>query len=173
MSERKLVVAYGKNGEIGAGDALPWHMPADLRYFREVTAGDSLIMGGNTWRSIGRVLPGREMIVVTRRERELPGVIVARSLKEAYERASRPSISAIGGASIYLQALEAALVDHIYATEINASFPSADAFFHLPTSGWDEISRDKHSADSANKHDYDFVTYTRAQDYERRKGPNR
>lgn len=158
MKERKLVVAYGRNGEIGAANGLPWHLPADMRHFREVTAGGSLIMGGNTWRSIGRVLPGREMVVVTRGEVDAPDVVVARTVREAFDRASRESISAIGGASIYLQALEACLVDRIYATQIHADFPTADTFFAVPPD-WQERSRESHGADDVNLYDYDFVTY--------------
>ena len=158
MKERKLVVAYGNNGEIGAANGLPWHLPADMRHFREVTAGDTLILGRKTWESIGRVLPGREMVVVTRGEVDAPDVVIARTVHEAFDRASRESISVIGGASIYLQALEACLVDRIYATQIHADFPTADTFFTRPP-GWREQSRELHGAGDVNLYDYDFVTY--------------
>lgn len=158
VTERRLIVAYGANGEIGAQNALLWNMPADMKRFRTLTMGASVIMGGNTWRSIGRPLPGRENIVLTRGVIDVPDVIAVRSLQEAFERASRSRCYIIGGSAVYAAALEGGSIGTIDATEVHATFPDADSFFSLP-SGWTEVLREAHSSDVNNRYDYDFVTY--------------
>lgn len=156
---KSMVVAYGNNREIGERGDMPWHrnLPADLQRFRQLTIGKSVIMGYNTYKSIGRPLAERENIVVT--SRRLPcGIIVAKSLEEAYERAEyEPCV--IGGAMLYTAALES--VDHIFATEVDGMFPNADTFFPPLTNDWQETSREHHRADERNLFDYDFVELER------------
>lgn len=132
-----------------------------MQHFRQLTMGASLIMGGRTWRSIGRVLPGREMIVVTRGSIDTPEVVAVDSLASAFTHASRQQIYVIGGGEIYDQALAGGYVDAIDATIVHAQFPRATVYYHPPEAGWREVSRDKHEADDANPYDYDFVTYVR------------
>lgn len=161
VKERRLIVAYGQNGEIGGGNDLLWHLPADMKHFRDLTMGTSIIMGGNTWRSIGRSLPGRETIVLTRAAMEIPDIIAVRSLDEAFRRASRDRVYVIGGGEIYSQALAGNYVDAIDATEVDAVFPEATVFFERPNDGWRETARQTHPHDDKNLYDYDFVTYER------------
>lgn len=126
---REMIVAYGKyDRAIGQDGGLPWGdtLKADMRRFRQCTFGKSVIMGRATYDSIGHPLAGRENIVLTHHEINAPGVIVADSLDEAYERAQYTSI-VIGGAALYLQALPTTEI--IYATEIHERFPDADTFF--------------------------------------------
>lgn len=157
-----IVVAYDQARGIGADNDLLWKrdLPTDLRHFRELTLGRSVVMGRNTYESIGRALPGRQNIVVTHRPLDTSGVDVAGSLEEAYMLASSPDIAIIGGAQIYEQALGD--VDVVYATEVDAHFSQASVFFSaLDSATWREATRDHHAADAANKYPFDFVTYHR------------
>ena len=160
---KSIVVAYDKNGGIGAGNDLLWKrdLPADLQHFRDLTRGNAVIMGRKTYESIGGALGGRKNIVISHHFQVEDGVVFARNLQEAYNEAEGMDISVIGGGSIYEQALRD--VDRIYATEVKASFPNATVFFpKLDRSEWHEVTREPHRADGANKYDYDFVTYQRA-----------
>nr|WP_324259997.1 dihydrofolate reductase [Cellvibrio fontiphilus] len=131
-----IIVAAAKNGVIGVGNKLPWHLPQDLKYFKSVTMGKPVIMGRKTYESIGRILPGRVNIVVTR-NKSWPapeGLLVAHSLQDAIDSAVRlgkpelDEIMVIGGAELYREALPFA--DKVYLTEI-AIEPDGDAFFSL------------------------------------------
>lgn len=158
---KSIVVAYDSNYGIGASNDLLWKrdLSADLAHFKRLTMGGSLIMGRNTFESIGRALPGRENIVVTHRPPlEVVDIIVADSLTKAYEMAHNNQFI-IGGGQIYEQSLPD--VDVIYATEVHALFPQAEIFFPKLGINWNETSREVHSADNRNKYDYDFVVYTR------------
>lgn len=160
---KSIVVAYDKNGGIGADNDLLWkrELPADLRHFRDLTHGDAVIMGRKTFESIGGALGGRKNIVISHYFKVQDGVVFARNLQEAYKEAEGSDISVIGGGSIYEQALPD--VDRIYATEVRAVFPNATVFFpKLDRSVWHEVTREPHRADGTNKYDYDFVTYQRA-----------
>lgn len=156
---REMIVAYGKHREIGARGDLPWgrDLPADLRYFRELTLGKTVIMGHATYLSIGRPLPSRQNIVVTSRPLETTALTVP-TLDAAYQNADSCPII-IGGAMMYASALET--IDRLHATEIHATFPGSDTFFpELPDSFY-ELTRISHSADEDNRYDFDFVTYQR------------
>src|SRR3989344_3437051 len=134
-----LIAAFGNNRAIGEKNTLPWSMPADLKRFREVTSGHPIIMGRKTYESIGRPLPKRLNIVVTRDQSlALPGCTVAHSLDEAPPRA-----------------------DRMYLTFINATFPGDVFFPEYDTAQWREISREDHVADAENPHPYSFVTLER------------
>ena len=142
--EKCIVVAYDKNRGIGARGDLPWGraLPADLKHFRALTIGKSIIMGRTTFESIGRALPQRENIVVTHRALDAADVIAVDSLARAYEIAQhQPCV--IGGASIYEQALA------------DCDVPPLD-------NSWHECERQSFPADDANRYAYSFVTYKRA-----------
>ena len=143
-----IVVAMAENGVIGASGTLPWHLPADLRRVKRLTMGKPLIMGRKTYESIGRPLPGRKTIVLTKdRGFSVPGVIVCRSFDAALEEAQKHAKSmdasevvAFGGAGIYSQALLKA--QKIYKTEIHLS-PQGDTFFpDYDKDEWSEIKRE-------------------------------
>lgn len=157
---KSIVVAYDSRRGIGASNDLLWQrdLPADLAHFKKLTMGGSLIMGRNTFESIGRALPGRENIVVTHRPLDVVDVIAVDSLAGAYE-AAHGNQFIIGGGQIYNQSL--ADVDVVYATEVHETFSQAEVFFPELDDTWHEVAREAHAADDRNKYAYDFVTYTR------------
>jgi dihydrofolate reductase len=135
-----IVVAIGEGGVIGKGGELPWRIPEDLQHFKAMTMGHAIIMGRKTHASIGRPLPGRRNIVVSRTAGPFAGCELARTLEEAIALArttdSEPRI--VGGAQIYDEALP--LTTRIFLTEVHRSI-EGDAFFHFDRSGWRETSR--------------------------------
>ena len=139
-----LIAAVAGNGAIGKDNALPWHLPEDMRHFRETTRGKPVIMGRKTWESLPdafRPLPGRHNIVVSRNPAyQAPGATLATSLDEALlEAAAAEEVFVIGGAQLYQQAL--ALASRLYLTEIDASV-DGDAFFPpVLAHEWEELSR--------------------------------
>lgn len=157
-----MVVAYDRKRGIGADNDLLWQrdLPADLRHFRKLTIGKSIIMGRKTFESIGsRPLPDRQNIVLSRTPTGVKGVITAGSLEAAYAMAQYP-IVVIGGASVYEEAL--ADIDIIYATEVDAEFPQATVFFpEKDMNEWYEVAREHHEKDEKNKYSFDFVEYQR------------
>lgn len=160
--QKALIVAYGRNGEIGAHGDLPWgrNLPGDLAQFKRRTTGGSIIMGRRTFESIGkRPLPDRENIVVSSTTAGVSGVLTALSLESAYALARYP-IFIIGGARLYRAALPT--VDVIYATEVDATFPDADTFFPKLSGEWQEVAREHHQADEKNAYSFDVVEYRRS-----------
>jgi dihydrofolate reductase len=164
-NERAIIVAYAiPNHVIGDHGLIPWlgQMPADMERVRDLTTNQAVIMGLNTFKSIGRPLPNRQNIVLTFDEVNLKGVEVVRSFDEAFS-AVKPGRTAFifGGASVYAQALEQNLVDVIYATEIHGEF-SGDAFFPaIDLNKWQETERQDFLADDKNAWLYSFVKYKR------------
>jgi dihydrofolate reductase len=158
-----IIVAYDKNRLIGGNNTLLWmgEMAADMRRFRELTTGNVVIMGRKTYDSIGKPLPNRQSIVISRQALQIDGVTVVHSIEEAYG-ASEPGkdIYVIGGGQIFEQSLDS--IDEVLATEIDATFEGDIYFKELPD-GWQEISRESHQADDKNKYDYSFVSYTKRQ----------
>lgn len=157
----KIVVAYSDNRVIGRGNTLPWRIPSDLAHFKRNTMGLPIIMGRKTWESLGRALPGRPNLVISRQAGyTAPGASVFPSLEQALEScSSQTSVCIIGGAQIFEQAL--ALADEIIATEVHAQI-DGDVFFPgLAESDWQETARDKQPDE--NGYHFDFVTYTRRQ----------
>ena len=160
-----MIAAHGKNRVIGAENAMPWHIPADLKFFREKTWGKPVIMGRKTFQSIGRALAGRVNIVITRNKAfTAPGVITAptpdHALKQAREKApDAEEIMIIGGAQIYRQMLDRAT--RLYLTEINLA-PDGDAFFpdYKNTGHWSGTWRESHGTNSTEPA-FDFVIYCR------------
>ena len=160
--QKALIVAYGRNGEIGAHGDLPWgrNLPGDLAQFKRRTTGGSIILGRRTFESIGkRPLPDRENIVVSSTPAGVSGVLTALSLESAYALARYP-IFIIGGARLYRAALPT--VDVIYATEVDATFPDADTFFPKLSGEWQEVAREHHQADEKNAYSFDVVEYRRS-----------
>ena len=158
---KAIVVAIDKNNGIGADNDLLWQrdLPADLAHFKKITTGGSIIMGRKTFESIGRPLPNRENIVVSRRPTGVPGVLTAASPTSAYELARYP-IFVIGGGKVYANAIDD--VDTLYVTEVQESFTQASVFFPvINASVWKEISREHHEPDDLNKYAFDFVVYQR------------
>ncbi|HTR01353.1 MAG TPA: type 3 dihydrofolate reductase [Candidatus Acidoferrum sp.] len=157
-----LVVAAARNRAIGFNNKMPWHLPEDLKYFKRVTMGKPVIMGRNTFESIGKPLPGRPNIVISRNgDYKAEGITLAHSLDEALSAARKllPSgmdeVMVIGGAQIYAQALPQA--DRLYLTEVDAE-PQADAFFPtISRNEWRETSRESHAACERNPYPYSFV----------------
>jgi len=154
-----LVVAYAANRAIGRDNALPWHLPADFAHFKRTTMGHPIVMGRKTWETLGRPLPGRHNVVVTRNpDYQAPGATVAASLPQALAACGQVvRICVIGGAQIYTQALP--LADEIIATEVKTEV-DGDAFFpSLPAGQWREVVRLPQPEE--NGYAYDFVTYAR------------
>lgn len=156
-----IIVATAKNGVIGKVGGLPWYLPAELAYFKRVTMGHPIIMGRKTHESIGRALPGRVNIVITRDKKyqAAEGVIVANSLDEAMQIAGQAKEAfIIGGAEIYNLSLPKA--DRVYLTKVSADV-EGDKFFKFDESTWSQVFSEKHSKDDKNKYDYEFTTWER------------
>ena len=156
-----LIVAMAKNRVIGANNTLPWHLPADLKHFKTLTMGHHIVMGRKTYDSIGKPLPGRTSVVVTRNANYAPpGVVVVNSLESAISAcADDEEIFVIGGAELYRQAI--ALADRIYLTEIDADIPGDAHFTELDRKLWQETGRVSHAPDEKNLYHYHFVVYDR------------
>ncbi len=155
------IVAMGERREIGQDNALPWHLPADLKHFKATTMGKPIIMGRRTYEAIGKPLPGRTNIVVTRNpDYEAPGCIVARSLDAALEAAGDVyEAIVIGGAGLYREALPA--TGRIYLTEVHSPFEADTYYPDFQTDAWREIGREDHTADEQNPYPYSFVILER------------
>ncbi len=153
-----IIVATASDGAIGKDNKLLWHLPADLKFFKEKTMGHHMIMGRKTYESIGKALPGRTTVIITRDTNyKAMGCMVVHSLKEAIGVAilgGDEEAMIIGGAEIYKQALP--IVDIIYLTEVTGKF-EADTFLKIDKKGWLEVNRKDHKADEKNKFDYSFV----------------
>ena len=154
-----LLVARGVNGAIGHRNSLPWHLPEDLAHFKRTTMGKTIVMGRLTWESIGRVLPGRQMVVISSSKPSLPaGVRWAASLAQAVaDNANEDEIFIIGGAQVFASALP--IADRIILTEVELA-PPADVFFAAPDpTDWQETGRERHT--SVNGAGFSIITYVR------------
>lgn len=154
-----IIAAVARNGVIGIGNRLPWRLPEDLKHFKRLTLGHHLIMGRKTYESIGRPLPGRVSIILTRDTgyRAESG-LTAGSVEAALALCGDdPEVFVVGGAQLYAQLLP--LADRLYLTEIEADF-TGDAFFpRIDRAQWEEIGREPHVSDKGLA--YAFVTYQR------------
>jgi dihydrofolate reductase len=159
-----LIVAVSSNGVIGRDGGLPWHLPADLKHFKRTTMGHHLIIGRRTWEEVGKPLPGRTMVVVTRSRNFAPkGAHVVRSIEEALELAAEDDEPFIGGGSqIYRIALTQGLVDRIYLTRIHAEVGGDTFFPAIDFNEWELVSEEHHEADEKNQFDYSFLVYDRS-----------
>ncbi|MCR4823904.1 MAG: dihydrofolate reductase [Bacteroidales bacterium] len=161
MMEKCLIVAVSDNRAIGRGGTMPWHLRADLQYFKRVTMGCPMIMGRTTFESIGRPLPGRRNIVLTRRKTPIEGVTCVATMAAAYEAAEpAPRCFVIGGASVYRAVIDT--MDRLYITHIHATIPDADAYFpEINSDIWAVESRSGVETDPESGLSYEFVTYVR------------
>ncbi|MGL3820243.1 dihydrofolate reductase [Sphingopyxis sp. R3-92] len=157
--EITLILARASNGIIGADGKMPWHLPADLRRFKQLTMGRPMIMGRKTFDSLPALLEGRRHIVLTRDpDWQEEGAEVAASVESALRLANAPQVMVIGGAEIY--ALFLPLADRIELTEV-ALEPKGDAAIPAPGAEWMEIAREDHPAGDAGRPAYSFVTLVR------------
>lgn len=156
-----LIVAMASNRTIGLDNTLPWRIPEDLRHFKALTMGHHMIMGRKTYESIGRPLPGRTTVVVTRdRNLEIEGCITAYSLHDAIAAcAEEDEIFVVGGAEIYAQALN--LADTLYLTEVQQEIVGDAWFPEFDRSEWQEVSRERHRQETPQPLEYHFTTYRR------------
>ncbi len=161
MSRLSIIAAMDQNRLIGTDNRLPWHLPADLAFFKRTTMGKPIVMGRKTWESIGRPLPGRQNIVVTRNANlEAAGCDLADSIDSAIELAGDvEEIMLIGGAGLYAQGLP--LASRLYLTLIHHRFPEGDAWFPEPGDAWRETERQDFAPDQDNPYPYSFVKFVR------------
>lgn len=157
-----FVVARAQNDVIGKSNDLPWYLPADLKHFKQVTTGHTVVMGRKTYESIyNRLkgpLPDRRNIVISRNIRQLPeGFELADSLETAFALARDKDVFIIGGATLYSECLQKGLVDTIYLTDVHANIDGDTFFPKLDPSQWQEQSREHHQADDKNPYDYSFA----------------
>jgi dihydrofolate reductase len=160
-----IIVAIAENGVIGRDGKLPWHLPRDLERFKRLTMEHTVIMGRRTWESIGRQLPGRRMIVVSRcadYRVNVGGVMVAQSLDEALrltEAADDTEAFVIGGSELFRESLPAA--DKLYVTRVRAAVAGDTFFPEVNWADWRLIESESHGADNRNEHALDFQIYER------------
>ena len=167
MTSLAIIVACAENGVIGRNNALPWHLSEDLRHFKRVTMGKPIVMGRKTFESIGRPLPGRTNIVISRSaDYRAEGIEVVPTLYAALQLAERVArrdgvqeLMVIGGAQVYAEALPRA--SRLYLTEVHAQV-EGDAYLPaIDWSRWRETSRERHAAAAPNPYDYSFVVFER------------
>lgn len=157
-----LIVAVAANNAIGKQQDLLCYLPNDLKRFKAITLGHTIVMGRRTYESLPKgALPGRTNVVVTGNADAAWGnVVVVHSVDEALAHADGKELFVIGGATLYRQTLDRA--DRLYLTHIHHSFEDADTFFpEIDYSQWREVEREAHTADERHPYDYTFVTYER------------
>ena len=163
MSETRISIisAMASNRTIGIRNTLPWQLPEDLKHFKALTMGHHIVMGRKTYDSIGKPLPGRDTVIVTRNaDFAVPGCLAVNSLEAALTVShGEEEVFFVGGAELYRQAL--AIAHRIYLTEIQRVF-DGDAFFpEFDKSQWNETAREKHRTEGQNGFEYHFVIYDR------------
>lgn len=159
MSKLSIIVAVADNNVIGINNALPWHLPEDLKRFKALTMGHHIIMGRKTYESLGRLLPGRTTVIVTRNPHyQVEGTIVVNSLKAAIEAcAADEEAFLIGGAELYQISLPYA--DKLYLTAVHQTF-EGDAYLpEFDLANWQEVTREHHQTDKGLA--YSYITYQR------------
>jgi dihydrofolate reductase len=156
-----IIVAMAANAVIGKDNGLPWRLRADLARFKRLTMGHHLLMGRKTWESIGRPLPGRTMVVITRRDGvSAAGIRIAESIEEALEiarGAGETEAFVAGGAEIYRQMLDRA--DRLYLTRIHAEIEGDTFFPEIDWSRWREVKREDRDPDDRNPLPFSFIDY--------------
>ncbi|MFT4031477.1 MAG: dihydrofolate reductase [Siphonobacter sp.] len=153
-----LIVAVAENGAIGKDNQLLWHLPDDLKRFKQLTTGHPVIMGRKTYESIGKPLPNRTNIIITRDQNyTAEGCVVVSSVEEALY--ANEDVYIIGGAEIYRQTLPYA--DNIHLTEVHTSIEGDTFFPKIAVDEWLELNREHHPADEKHQYSFDFVKLTR------------
>ena len=154
------IVAMADNGVIGRANGLPWRLPDDLKRFKALTMGHALLMGRRTYDSIGRALPGRLNLVLTRNPGwRAPGCEAVSSLGAARERAGDMTLFVIGGAEVF--ALSWPIVGRLELTEVHADVEGETFLDGFERDAWREVAREPHAADARHAHPFDFVTFLR------------
>lgn len=159
MTQLSIIVAIANNRVIGVDNTLPWHLPEDLKHFRALTTGHHIIMGRKTYESLGRLLPGRTTVIVTRNKGyRLEGALIAHSLEDAVALCKNDDeVFVIGGAELYKDGLK--LADKLYITEVDLTV-NGDAYFpEFDLSLWSETSREAQT--SAQGLPFSYITYIR------------
>src|SRR5688572_9270169 len=162
MRRISLLVAMAKNRVIGANGGIPWHLPSELKLFKSLTMGHHIVMGRKTYESIGRLLPGRTTVIVTRqRDYRVPGAIVAHSVREALDACKGDDeIFVIGGADLFRETLP--IADRLYLTVVDAE-PGGDTFMpEFDMSEWQETKAESFARDEKHAHAYRFGIYDRS-----------
>jgi dihydrofolate reductase len=154
-----MIVAMSENNVIGNQNKLPWHLPADLRYFKKITLGKPIIMGRKTFATIGRPLPGRQNIIVSRDENfKVESCEVVHTIAAALQSAEPASeVFIIGGGELYKQTLSS--VDNLYVTLVHDTIDGDTFFPFIDPLIWHEVSRIKQMRDEKNNFDYSFILY--------------
>jgi dihydrofolate reductase len=155
------IAAMSENHVIGKDNQLLWHMPNDLKHFKNTTSGHTVIMGRKTFDSVGKPLPKRRNIIITRQHITIEGCEVVNSIEAALALCKdEDEVFIVGGAHIYQQSLH--LTDRIYLTIIHHQFEGDSFFPEISKNEWKEVSHESHPADDKNAFPYSFVTYERA-----------
>ena len=156
-----LIVAMSRNRVIGADGKIPWHLPGELKLFKDLTMGHPIIMGRKTWESIGRLLPGRTTVIVTRQHGYgVPGAIVAHTLQEAIAACrGNEDIFVIGGAEIFREALP--IADRVYLTTVDAELPGDTFMPGFEGAAWRVQSSQAFPADDRNRYAYTLAVHER------------
>jgi len=161
MTILSMIVAHANNRIIGKDNDMPWHLPADLAYFKKITLGKPVVMGRKTYESIGRPLPGRTNIVISRDANySAEGIETATSVEQALALAGDvEEVMVIGGGAIYAHCLAAA--NRLYITHIDADIEGDTQFPEYDLSIWEKVSSEKHESDEKNAYILDFCIYER------------
>ncbi len=155
-----LIAAMDNNHLIGRENGLPWHLPADFAHFKQVTMGKPVVMGRKTYESIGRPLPGRLNIVISRSGFMADGITVVDSIEAALQAVGNvEEVMIIGGANLYNQMIQQA--SRMYLTHVNADCEGDAWFPEINEDDWDVVSQQHHEADEKNNYDFTMVTYQR------------
>lgn len=158
-----IIVAMAENGVIGRDMDLPWHISADLKRFKALTMGHHIVMGRKTFESIGRLLPGRTTVIVTRQsDYQVDGAVIVNSLEAAQAAATDDSeLFIIGGGQVYEIALP--LADRLHVTRVHTEVDGDTSFPAVDWDQWELVSAERHGADEKNDHDFTFESYQRVQ----------
>lgn len=157
-----IVVAMGKNREIGVDNQLLWHLPKDLKHFKELTSGHPIIMGRKTYESIGKPLPNRTNIVISRKNDWFEeGILIVGSIKEALKFAKKidENVFVIGGGTIYEQTID--LADQLEITLVDATLEADTYFPKIDEKIWRKTEETCHEKDEKNQYDFCFQTFTK------------
>lgn len=156
-----IVVAISENYAIGKDNKLLWHLPNDLKHFKEITSGHTVIMGRKTYDSVGKPLPNRRNIIITRQEITINGCEVVNSIEAALSLCKdEAEVFIVGGAGIYKQSMK--LTDRIYLTIVHQKFEADTYFPEISKADWIEISHEDHQPDQKNNLSYSFITFERS-----------
>ncbi len=156
-----IIVAVAKNNAIGKNNNLLWHIKEDLVYFKKTTLGATVVMGRKTFESIGKPLPGRRNVVVSKTMNEIEGIEIFRSIDQALGScSSNEEVFIVGGGEIYKQSIS--LVQRIFLTIVDVNIPDADTFFpELDMSQWREVFREDHIRGISFEHPFSFIVLDR------------